>query len=269
MRDLLNLIRSMLLGLFRSKTSLEAEILALRHQLNVLRRASPQRPVFSNFDRMNPRLLVSDRAAYSGRHHDRGAGNGYPVASGRLSLLLALEIASASRQAEHNAGNSAADPPDEPRQSALGRSPHSWRAPPARYRHRPDLRCEVHGTAKAPSIARLENVPPKSCRRDCLDRPVRGSDALISAAIRIARSPTRPAANYVDWRHRASHCRMDRSPNHRGLRLGGSADLSGSRSGLRLRRGIYPTPSSDGHSRQTDSAEPSFLHLVGAKRRKL
>ena len=52
MQDLLNLIRSMLLGLFRSKTSLEAEILALRHQLNVLRRASPQRPVFSNFDRM-------------------------------------------------------------------------------------------------------------------------------------------------------------------------------------------------------------------------
>src|SRR5512133_882312 len=52
MRDLLNLIRWMLLGLFRSKTSLEAEILALRHQLNVLRRSGPQRPVFSNFDRM-------------------------------------------------------------------------------------------------------------------------------------------------------------------------------------------------------------------------
>ena len=52
MRDLLNLIRSMLLGLFRSKTSLEAEILALRHQLNVPRRTSPRRAVFSNFDRM-------------------------------------------------------------------------------------------------------------------------------------------------------------------------------------------------------------------------
>ena len=35
----------------------------------------------------------------------------------------------------------------------------------ARHRYWPDLRCEVHGTAKAPSIARLENVPPKSCRR--------------------------------------------------------------------------------------------------------
>src|SRR3954451_9705159 len=52
MRALLNLIRWMLLGVFRSKTSLAAEILALRHQLNVLRRASPRRPVFSNFDRM-------------------------------------------------------------------------------------------------------------------------------------------------------------------------------------------------------------------------
>src|SRR3954463_15683378 len=52
MRALLNLIRWMLLGLFRSKTSREAEILALRDQLNVLRRASPRRPVFSNFDRM-------------------------------------------------------------------------------------------------------------------------------------------------------------------------------------------------------------------------
>jgi hypothetical protein len=65
MQDLLNLIRWTLLGLFRSKSSLEAEILALRHQLNVLRRTSPRRPLFSNFDRMIFRLPVSDRAAYS------------------------------------------------------------------------------------------------------------------------------------------------------------------------------------------------------------
>src|SRR4051794_11139291 len=64
MRALLNLIRWMLLGLFRSKTSLEAEILALRHQLNVLRRASPRRPVFSNFPcgwEPVPDYLVRDR----------------------------------------------------------------------------------------------------------------------------------------------------------------------------------------------------------------
>src|SRR4051794_2391068 len=179
MRALLNLIRWMLLGLFRSKTSLEAEILALRHQLNVLRRASPRRPVFSNFDRMIFRLLVSDRAAYFGRAHDRRAGNSYPLASSRLPLLLALEIASACRQAERCAGNPAADPGNEPRQSALGRSPHPWRTPQARHRCWPDLSRQVHGVAKATSVARLENVPPQSCRRDRLNRPLRGPDHLL------------------------------------------------------------------------------------------
>ena len=48
MRDLLNLIRWMLLDLFRSRRSLEAEIFALRHQLNVLRRSAPKRPALSN-----------------------------------------------------------------------------------------------------------------------------------------------------------------------------------------------------------------------------
>jgi hypothetical protein len=52
MRDLLDVIRWMLVGLFRSGTSLRAENLALRHQLNVLHRRSPKRPVFSNFDRL-------------------------------------------------------------------------------------------------------------------------------------------------------------------------------------------------------------------------
>jgi transposase InsO family protein len=52
MRDLLDLIRWLLLGLVRSRTSLRAENLALRHQLNVLHRTSPKRAVFSNLDRL-------------------------------------------------------------------------------------------------------------------------------------------------------------------------------------------------------------------------
>src|SRR6476619_8344452 len=83
MRDLLSLIRWMLLGRFRSKASLGAEILALRHKLNVLRRTSPRRAVLSNFDRMifvclyriAPRILDAITI---------GAGNGYSVASDRL-----------------------------------------------------------------------------------------------------------------------------------------------------------------------------------------
>jgi hypothetical protein len=45
MGDMLKLIWWAVIGLFRSRASLEAEILTLRHQLNVLRRKSPQRLV--------------------------------------------------------------------------------------------------------------------------------------------------------------------------------------------------------------------------------
>ena len=38
--------------MFRSRASLEAEILTLRHQLNVLQRQSPKRLTFGNFDRL-------------------------------------------------------------------------------------------------------------------------------------------------------------------------------------------------------------------------
>jgi Integrase core domain len=51
MGDMLKLIWWAVIGLFRSRASLEAEILVLRHQLNVLRRGSPQRFAFSDFDR--------------------------------------------------------------------------------------------------------------------------------------------------------------------------------------------------------------------------
>src|SRR4029453_17120376 len=50
MGDLLKLIWWMVNGFFRSRASLKAEILMLRHQLNVLRRKAPKRLVFNNFD---------------------------------------------------------------------------------------------------------------------------------------------------------------------------------------------------------------------------
>jgi transposase InsO family protein len=52
MGDLLKLSWWAVIGLFRSRASLEAEILTLRHQLKVLRRKAPKRLAFSNFDRL-------------------------------------------------------------------------------------------------------------------------------------------------------------------------------------------------------------------------
>jgi len=49
--ELFNLIKWILLDLFRSRGSLEAEVIALRQQLNVLRRNAPKRPALSMFDR--------------------------------------------------------------------------------------------------------------------------------------------------------------------------------------------------------------------------
>jgi transposase InsO family protein len=55
MSDVCRLIWCALIGLLRSRAALEAEILVLRHQLNVLQRKSPKRVALSSIDRL---LLV-------------------------------------------------------------------------------------------------------------------------------------------------------------------------------------------------------------------
>jgi hypothetical protein len=52
MAEVFRLILRAILDLFRSRASLEAEIVALRQQLNVLRRKSERRPTFSTLDRL-------------------------------------------------------------------------------------------------------------------------------------------------------------------------------------------------------------------------
>jgi hypothetical protein len=51
MIELSKLIWYGLIGLFRSRASLEIEILVLRHQLNILRWSSPKRPILGRLDR--------------------------------------------------------------------------------------------------------------------------------------------------------------------------------------------------------------------------
>jgi hypothetical protein len=52
MGDLLKLIWYAVAGLFRSRAALQTEILALRHQLNVLSRRAPKRVAVTNLDRL-------------------------------------------------------------------------------------------------------------------------------------------------------------------------------------------------------------------------
>jgi hypothetical protein len=52
MCNLFRLIWFAFVGLFRSRASPEAEILALRHQLNILRGQSPKRRPLGSIDRL-------------------------------------------------------------------------------------------------------------------------------------------------------------------------------------------------------------------------
>jgi len=76
----------------KSRASLEAENLVLRQQVIVLSRNSRSRVQLLNIDRLIFVWLYRFFPAISECDHRGQARNGYPVASVRLSGLLALEI---------------------------------------------------------------------------------------------------------------------------------------------------------------------------------
>jgi hypothetical protein len=100
MLGMLKLIWCIVIGLFRSRAVLEAEILTLRHQLNVLRRKAPKRVAFNTFDRL---VFAGLYRLAPGILSALLIGDGYPLASGRVSLGLAMEVALARRQTEGRA----------------------------------------------------------------------------------------------------------------------------------------------------------------------
>jgi hypothetical protein len=153
MGDMLKLIWWVVIGLFRSRASLEAEIVALRHQLNVLRRKSPKRLAFSNFHFCQS---LSDFATHCECLGDRKAGDSHPLASRWFSLVLAMEVAISRRQTKGAARNSPIDLGNEFRQSAVGCSPDPRRALQARHRNWPDLGRHADGARLNGSLRRSD-----------------------------------------------------------------------------------------------------------------
>jgi hypothetical protein len=123
MIELLQLILHLVASLFKSRAKLEAEILVLRQQLNVLRRQVSQRPQLNNADRFLlvwlyrwfPSILDAIailRPETIIRWH-RG-GSGHTGAAVRQSC----------RQTEDLSRTAQAHSRDEPRKSPLGCATH-------------------------------------------------------------------------------------------------------------------------------------------------
>src|SRR6202043_2783290 len=129
MREACSLVWSVLVLLFQSRASLGAEILILRHQLNIQRRHLPKRLTLWAMDRL---------------------------------IVLGLAIPNPLRTTDGCGRNTTADPRDEHCQSAVGTASDPWRVAQARHRDRPDQRRQIHGQAKTPAVPRVENLYPQS-----------------------------------------------------------------------------------------------------------
>jgi hypothetical protein len=99
MTDLLKLLLAILASLFKSRAELEAEILVLRQQVNMLRRQMPKRPALTNVDHLlfvwlyrwfpstvNARAIIRPETVI--RWHHLGLG---PIGVGDHAIVSAYE----------------------------------------------------------------------------------------------------------------------------------------------------------------------------------
>ena len=120
MSEACSLIWSALVLLFRSRASLAAEILVLRHQINILRRHSPKRQTFSAMDRLIFCGAVSIGANSPKRSGGFEARYRYKVAPRRVQIVLALEVTTSWWPTNLTDRDTQAYPRDEHRQPAVG-----------------------------------------------------------------------------------------------------------------------------------------------------
>src|SRR5260370_29274042 len=127
MREACSLIWSALVLLFRSRSSLAAEILVLRHQIKHTETAFAKE---ADVQRQGPLDLC--RAVSIGANSPKRAGGfearyRYKVAPRRVPIVLALEVTTSWWPANLTDRNTQAYPRDEHRQPAVGSAAHPRR----------------------------------------------------------------------------------------------------------------------------------------------
>src|SRR5260370_41487244 len=96
----LSLVVHVLVSPFKARAQLAAEIVVLRHQLNVLRRRVPSKPKIGHCRPTAFGLAPSPVSVGVERHHHCPARDDQPVASDQFPVVLALEVARAWRSSK-------------------------------------------------------------------------------------------------------------------------------------------------------------------------
>jgi hypothetical protein len=251
MVDLCRLIWCVMAGMFRPRVALHAEILVLRHQLNVLRRKLPKRLVFKNIDRL---VLIAL----------------YRLAPNVLDALKFLKPATVI--AWHRGGFRAywrwKSRPHGGRPSAsaeIRRLIHEmsianplWGAPRV-HGELLKLGIDVGQTTVAKYMGKRRTPPSQGWKtfirnhaNDIVAIDMFVAHDLVPTAIRASDFAACSPGAAVVGGNSPSERPMDRAATDRSVRLEGNAAISHPRSRSRLWRGLHSACWGDGHSRPTD-----------------
>src|SRR5271155_5369467 len=226
MPEVCSLIWLALVGAFRSRVSLEAENMILRHQLNVLQRKSPKRPTFGMLDRL----------IFAGLYRLA------PKVLGALAIVKPETVIKWHRtgfrsywrwKSWRRGGRPTVAPEIRKLIPEMSIANPLWGAPRI-HGELLKLGIDIGQTsvakymakAKRSAIPRLEDVPSQSCRWHRRDGSVRRTDNLISSTLRLVDCGAWSTADFMVWGPSASDPRMDRKSDHGSLRLGTSSPLS-------------------------------------------
>jgi len=217
MTNLMKLLVCFLASLVRSRARLEAEILVLRHQLNVLRRAAPMRPRLTSIDRLifvwfyrlfpsvadaltiiQPDTVVRwHRAGFRlyWRWKSRSRGGRPRITAELRHLIREISIANPLWGAPRIHGELLGF---EFAQSAV-----------AKYMAK----------GKATAITKLDDLSAEPCSWHRRHRFFYRPDDWLSAPLRLGDSPTRSATHRVIRCHRPPDGGMDCTTDHGGFSL--------------------------------------------------
>src|ERR1700737_1562034 len=214
MLDLCRLIFGIASDLLRSQVALEAEILVLRQQINVLRRANPKRLRFVSIDR----LILG------------GVCRLFPKMYGALAIVRPETVIRWHRagfrsywrwKSKHRCGRPAVTVEIRQLIRQMSVANPLWGAPRI-HGELLKVGIDVGHTSVAKYMVRRRVPPSRGWRTflrnhadgDCRDGPVRGADNLVPAALWLADYGAWPAATSVVRSYCTSNGRMDRQSAH-------------------------------------------------------